>query len=62
MKHLFSEHVKTNELWLVICQWIQNKIGLYIPITKEEKILGYTNQDQNCIPFNYIHIGIVLLC
>ena len=47
MKHLFSECVKTNELWSDIYQWIRNKIGRYIPITTEDKILGYTNHDQS---------------
>ena len=54
VRHLFSECVITNELWSTVSRWIQNKLNLNLPITEEEKILGFTTQGHNFVPFNFL--------
>ena len=39
--HLMVDCLKTNELWLNICNWIKNKLGIELKLGNVEKILGY---------------------
>ena len=45
---------QTSELWLNICNWIKNKLGLELKLGNVEKILGYYILDRNFTPLNFV--------
>ena len=52
--HLMVDCLKTNELWLNICNWIKNKLGIELKLGNVEKILGYYIYDRNFTPLNFV--------
>ena len=52
--HLFSECTKSHSLWQNVISWIKSSINLNINLTKNMKILGYTEQGPNFWPLNFI--------
>ena len=54
IRHLMVDCLKTNELWLNICNWIQNKLGIELKLGNVEKILGNYIYDRNFTPLNFV--------
>ena len=46
--------LKTNELWLNICNWMKNKLGFELKLGNVGKILGYYIYDRNFTPLNFV--------
>ena len=54
IQHLFSECVIVSQLWDNVQDWIRNKLGINITISKSMKILGYLFHDVNFWPLNFV--------
>ena len=55
--HLFVMCPPVDEIWLSVQNWIKDKLGINIVVNRTMKIFGYTLQDKNFWPINFI-----LLC
>lgn len=56
IEHLFSECGMVSHLWENVQNWIVNKLGLNIILSKSMKILGYLQQDNYFWPLNFVLI------
>ena len=54
LEHLFCKCGKVIKLWENVRQWISNKLGFNLIITKLMKILGYLTNDENFWALNLI--------
>lgn len=54
--HLFSECTKSQVLWQNVLSWIRSSINVNITLNRNMKLLGYTEQDPNFWPMNFILI------
>ena len=52
--HLFSDCVKSQELWSCIKSWIKEVVKFELNLSAETIILGYLNTDTNFEPINLI--------
>ena len=54
LEHLFYKCGEVIKLWENVRQWISNKLGFNLIITKLMKILGYLTNDENFWALNLI--------
>ena len=52
--HLFSECKESNELWNNVKNWLKNSISYVLDLNRIIKILGYTINDENFWPLNFL--------
>ena len=63
--HIFYECDQVKELWLNVKTWITSKLGINIDLDITTKMLGYTVQDENFWPLNFVILCVkyhIFLC